>query len=254
MSQPCEEIMDLISDVIIPHPNPAVYISGGIDSTILLHHLSKKSEDPIRTYTFGFPEQKNEFKQARKVAEHYGTEHTEVLIDDFIHRLPEIQRYMDRPRFNVQTYWLAEQAAQDGCETAYIGEGLDEHFGGYWQKPHLNYLESWADHFMWIRPTHEQVHRVFGVGCEIPFTYLPFRKTLPYWDPKREKEYLKIAYGGVLPSFVIDRCKKPGRPHWRSLWNRELHNLFPHYSPKNDAEIRAILNRYTISVWMGVHL
>jgi len=253
MSHPCDIIMELIEDAVIAHPNPAVYISGGIDSTILLHHLSKKSEDPIRTYTFGFPDQKNEFTQAKKVADHYGTEHTEVLITDFLGRLPEIQQYMDRPRFNVQAFWLAEKAALDGCETAYIGEGLDEHFGGYWQKPHLDYLETWADHFMWIRPTYEMIHKAFGLGCEIPFTHLPFRETLPYWDPKLQKEYLKIAYKDTLPAFVVDRRKNPGRPDWRALWNRELSKIFPNYAPKDDSEIRAKLNRYTTAIWMGVH-
>jgi len=246
-------IVKIIDEVITPFPKPAIYLSGGIDSTILLHHLSMKTDEPIHSYTFAFFKDENEFEEAETVAEYYGTIHHEVVIDNFTGRFPEILRHLSRPRFNVQTYWLAEQAQRDGRRTCYIGEGLDEHFGGYWYKPHLNYLESWVDHFQYIRPAHKEIHDIFGLNCEIPFTYLDFRKTLPYWDPSREKLHLKKAYSGILPDFVVQRRKNPGRPHYRKLWDRELSKIYSEMEPKSDEEIRRLLNKYATAIWLGVH-
>jgi len=245
-------LVELIGDSVRIYPKPAVYISGGIDSCILLHHVTEKTDEEVYTYTYGFFEDDNEWSEARQTAEHYDTKHTEILINPFIARFPEIMHYMDRPRFNLQSYWLAEKAKKDGRETAYIGEGLDEHFGGYWYKPEKNYVESWVDHFQFIVPTHLAIHEIFGIRCEIPFTYLPINETLKYWDPKREKTYLRQAYKGILPEFIINRRKKPGRPTWRTLWDRELCRICPHLNPKTDEEIRVILNRYATAIWLGV--
>ncbi len=214
--------------------------------------MSTKTDEPIYSYTFAFFKDENEFEEAETIAEDYGTIHHEVVIDNFTGRFPEILRHLSRPRFNVQTYWLAEQAQRDGRRTCYIGEGLDEHFGGYWYKPHLNYLESWVDHFQYIRPAHKEIHDIFGLNCEIPFTYLDFKKTLPYWDPSREKLHLKKAYSGILSDFVVQRRKNPGRPHWRKLWDRELSKIYTDIEPKSDAEIRSLLNRYAIGIWLAV--
>ena len=47
-----EEIVELINKAVIPYPKPAVFISGGLDSTIVLHHLSQKNtEEQIHTFT-----------------------------------------------------------------------------------------------------------------------------------------------------------------------------------------------------------
>lgn len=246
-------IVKLLGEAVEPYPKPAVYISGGIDSSILLHHVLEKSQDEVYTYTYAFFEDDNEWEEARKVAEYYGTTHQEVLIKPFIGRFPEILTHFDRPRFNLQTYWTAEAASKDGRGTAYIGEALDEHFGGYWYKPEKTYIESWVDHFHYIRSTHMKNHEIWGMGCELPFTYLPVEQTLPYWDCGREKTALREAYKGILPDFVVERKKKPGRPTWRKLWERELCQLYPHLEPETDAEIRTLLNRYATGVWLAVH-
>ena len=246
-------IVELIRKSVNPHPKPAVYISGGIDSSILLHHVLEKVQDEVYTYTYAFFEDDNEFEEAGNVADYYGTTHKEVLIKPFIGRFPEILTHFDRPRFNLQTYWVAEKASKDGRGSAYIGEGLDEHFGGYWYKTDKNYIESWVDHFQFIRTTHLKNHEIFDLRCEIPFTYLPIEETLPYWDPTREKTHLRNAYRDILPDFVIERRKMPGRPTWRKLWERELCQLYPHIQPKTDEEIRVLLNRYATGVWLAVH-
>ena len=168
-------------------------------------------------------------------------------------RLPEIQKHLTKPRFNVQIYWLIEQAHKDGCKTGYLAEGLDEHFSGYWYKSHLNYIESWKDHFKYIRPVHTKLHKIFGLRCEIPFTYIDFSKTLPYWDPAREKTYLRRMYRNILPDYVINKRKRSGAPNWQMLWDREISKKYPGINPTSSEEIRRYLNLYTTWIWSRVH-
>jgi len=253
MKNDLDQIIALINEVIISYSKPAIYISGGIDSTILLHHLSLKTDEKINTYTYGFKDQPNEFKNAERVAKYYNTNHKEVVIKDFIKRFSEIQSFLDRPRFNVQCYWLAEQAKRDGVETVYVGEGLDEHFGGYWNKPDLSYIASFADHYIYIVPTYKQIHNYFGLKCEIPFSNLDARQTIAFWDYKREKQYLRNAYKGIIPDFVVNLKKHTGSPNWRLLWDNELNKEFPNIDPKDDKEIRHFLNVYTIEKWRNVN-
>lgn len=246
-------IVKLLSDAIIPHPKPVVYISGGLDSTIILHHLHEKTDETIYTYTYGFFPDDNEFESASYIAEEYGTVHKAVLINNFLKRAPEVLQYLSRPKFNYQTLWVAEQAFKDGRQSCYIAEALDEHFGGYWYKPDLNYLESWADHFHFIRTTYKEIHKMFDLRCEIPFTYLDFHETLPYWDSGRGKEKLREIYKGIIPESARTKRKRSGAPRWRRLWDREISFQFPGVNPTSDEEIRKYLNQYVTWVWIRVN-
>ena len=42
-----EDLLHAIGDSVVPYPKPAVFISGGLDSTILLHHLLEKSDEEV---------------------------------------------------------------------------------------------------------------------------------------------------------------------------------------------------------------
>ena len=48
------KIIKILEEKVIAKSKPAVYISGGIDSTIVLHHLTQKSKEPLYTYTAKF--------------------------------------------------------------------------------------------------------------------------------------------------------------------------------------------------------
>jgi len=200
------------------HTKPAVYISGGLDSTILLYHLTEKTKEQVFTYTAGF-QGDNEFREARRVAEHYETRHREVLIDD-IAIYGELQRHLEKPQYNLWPYFLAEAAHQDGRKACYIGEGLDEHFGGYWNK-NGDYLECWTNHYVYVMPAYATVHNLFGLHVEAPFTRLNFKQTLPFWDQARKKTALREAYKDIVPTFVLDRKKNAPHTPWELFFKTE---------------------------------
>lgn len=247
--------MNSIYNAVKAYPKPCVNISGGIDSTIILHHLTEKAKEPIYTYTVGFTAQDTEFKEAYRVAKHYGTYHTEILIEDMLPTFRKILKEFNQPRFNLWPYWAASVAHNNGRLSCYIGEGGDEHFGGYWYKPRKSYLENWSGFFNYVYPTYKTLYDFMGVRLVCPFhpANLDWRTTYPYYDKDQEKKLLREAYRGVLPDFVVDRKKQNGRFDYFVMWEREIKPYFPDADPKSEEEIRQLLNVWVTREWSQVH-
>jgi len=237
------------------HPKPCVNISGGIDSTIILHHLAEKTDETIYTYTVGFDKQFTEFYEARRVAEHYNTKHTEILIKNMLPTFKKILKDFSQPRFNLWPWWLAKQAGKDRRHSCYIGEGGDEHFGGYWYKPEKSYLEHWAGFFTYVYPTYKTVYDLWGIKLVVPMhpQNLKMEVTYPYYDFSQGKKLLLEAYKDVLPSFVVERKKLNGRFDYWVMWDREIQRYFPDAHPESEEDIRQLLNVWVTREWSRVH-
>lgn len=240
------DIVDMIRGTTVCRPHPAVYISGGLDSTIVLYHLVESGID-VFAYTARFGEDDEDCEAAKRVANWCGVVHKEVEIKNFIRALPRILSGFDRPRYNVWVSYLAGQAYIDGRSTVYAGEGSDEHFGGYANK---DYLKAWADHLSFILPTYEQTCRKFGLNLHLPFTRLSSIRTRPYYCPP-EKQRLRDAYHKILPDYVINRKKKPPEfsNYWK-LWEREIKPYFPYYSPESVEDIKGVLQFLATEAWL----
>ena len=118
-----------ISDVEV-----AVLLSGGIDSTAVTALMSRSGQR-TRSFTVGFAGSAiGETAQARRVAEHLGTEHHELLIGDGLADvLPKLAWYQDEPVADaaaVPTYYICRHAS-DYVKVVLTGEGGDELLGGY---------------------------------------------------------------------------------------------------------------------------
>ena len=238
-------IYNMISDKVIVKSKPAIYLSGGLDSTIILHHLREKTTEDIYSYTAKFNSEFDECDDAKQVAEHYGTIHTEVEIDNLIDKLPEILKYFDRPRYNVWGYFLTKKVKEDGRLTVYGGEGGDEHFGGY----ECSYLEGWANQIAYISPTYLNIHDRIGVNLERPFLDLDWQDTFKYYAPS-EKWMLRKEYALKIPDFVIGKKKTPPAfTNWIELWEKELHIYFPNYKPKNETDVKLAMQAIVAEKW-----
>lgn len=123
----CEQ---LVGDVPI-----GAFLSGGLDSTILVGLMRRAGADRLRTCSIAFTEcEYDEARPARQTAEVFGTEHVERTIgpDDLRRELPAILAAMDQPTVDgVNTYFVSETAKQAGLTVALSGLGGDELFGGY---------------------------------------------------------------------------------------------------------------------------
>jgi asparagine synthase (glutamine-hydrolysing) len=115
-----------------------VFLSGGVDSSTNVALMAELMDDPVRTYSVGFKrhEKYNELEYARRIAERFGTEHHEIVIDesDLVEFLPEMIHHQDEPIADwvcVPLHFVATLARRDGTIVVQIGEGSDEIFHGY---------------------------------------------------------------------------------------------------------------------------
>jgi asparagine synthase (glutamine-hydrolysing) len=120
-----------------------VFLSGGIDSTLLTSVAARESSQPVRTFTIGHDVGAfDETAQARMVAERLETEHHEVILTEgeVAARAPGLLAGLDQPLADqalISLHALAE-FARPLVTVALGGEGADELFGGY---PRYRWLE-----------------------------------------------------------------------------------------------------------------
>jgi asparagine synthase (glutamine-hydrolysing) len=112
-----------------------VFLSGGIDSNAIASAVSRVSTQPVRTFTIGFDDpRQDESRQAREAARVLGTEHHElVLAPDLGALLAKVVAHFDEPFGDpsaIPTWCLAEMASGH-ITVALSGEGGDEAFAGY---------------------------------------------------------------------------------------------------------------------------
>ncbi|MEE9218524.1 MAG: asparagine synthase (glutamine-hydrolyzing) [Acidobacteriota bacterium] len=128
--------MRMISDVPL-----GAFLSGGIDSSLIVALMQEISDRPVRTFAIGFPERRySELPHARLVARHLGTEHHEFVVEpDIVDLLPRLVRAYDEPfadHSSVPSYYVARETRRH-VTVALNGDGGDEAFAGY-----LSYLPS----------------------------------------------------------------------------------------------------------------
>lgn len=139
----------LISDVPL-----GAMLSGGVDSSLVVALMARNSSAPVKTFSIGFRKADfNEAEYARLVAERFGTDHHELIVDpDITEVLNQVTAMMEEPFGDssmVPTYYVSKLARRH-VTVALSGDGGDELFAGYdryivnWKRRHYDFIPPWV--------------------------------------------------------------------------------------------------------------
>ncbi len=129
-------IEKLITEEITTKINPensklSLALSGGIDSTLVLALIRKKfPKIPIETISIKFADSIDESKIASKTSEYFNTNHSVVILENFLLELPKAISITNHPFWDLHWYYVVKKANSfSNCLVS--GDGGDELFGGY---------------------------------------------------------------------------------------------------------------------------
>lgn len=142
----------MISDVPL-----GAFLSGGIDSSIIVGIMSKFSNQPVKTFSVGYKNQRkfSELGYAQIVANYFKTEHHEIILEpvDFYGAIPQMVWHLDEPIADQACIplWLMSKEAKKFVTVLLSGEGSDELFAGYPIYSLMQGFEKYQKIPLWLR-------------------------------------------------------------------------------------------------------
>lgn len=128
-------LLDAVSARLVADVPLGAFLSGGIDSTLVVALLRRRLGVPVRTFSIGFAgSDESEHEDARAIAAHLGADHHEqVLEPDALALLPDVAASLDEPLGDSSCLptWLLSRFTRRHVTVALSGDGGDELFGGY---------------------------------------------------------------------------------------------------------------------------
>ncbi|HMD39153.1 MAG TPA: asparagine synthase (glutamine-hydrolyzing) [Candidatus Acidoferrum sp.] len=141
IGEACEELESLLQQSVSEHLLSDVplglWLSGGVDSSTVLHYAATASSKPIRTLSVSFLGRSfDETEYIRAAAKQYGTEHQEFDLNpgaDLRGAIEQFAYYSDEPSSDAGALpvWFLSKMSRTQVTVALSGEGADELFGGY---------------------------------------------------------------------------------------------------------------------------
>ncbi len=141
LAEACEELDGLLQKAVREHLLSDVplglWLSGGVDSSTVLHYAAGASAKPIKTLSVSFLGRSfDETEYLRAAAKKYGTDHQEFDLNpgaDLVGAIREFAYYSDEPSSDAGALpvWFLSKMSKTQVTVALSGEGADELFGGY---------------------------------------------------------------------------------------------------------------------------
>lgn len=135
LDQIVDKLQQSVKDRLISDVPLGAFLSGGIDSSIIVALMSKVSKEPVKTFSIGFEESSfNELKYASIIAEKFNTDHHEFVVEaDAVELLPKLIYHFDEPfaDSSAMPTFLVSEMARKHVKVCLSGDGGDETFCGY---------------------------------------------------------------------------------------------------------------------------
>ncbi|MGB6297221.1 MAG: asparagine synthase (glutamine-hydrolyzing) [Rivularia sp. (in: cyanobacteria)] len=209
--------MRMIADVPL-----GAFLSGGIDSSIIVALMQAQSSQKVKTFSIGFYEEEyNEAQHAKAVAQHLGCDHTELYVTPeetqaVIPKLPDLYDEPFSDPSQIPTY-LVSQLARKHVTVSLSGDAGDELFCGYnrylsisrtWQK--LGWIpQSVGDTLAWAL-TRVSVENWNSIFASInPCLPTKFKQPLAGYKLHRLAEILAVSDPDTMYTGLVSRWKQP---------------------------------------------
>jgi len=140
-----ETIKESVNAHLIADVPFGAFLSGGIDSSLVVGYMAQLMTKPVKTFSIGFEEEGySELEYARKVANRWGTDHHEAIVKaDSLAILPDLVKHYGEPFGDssaIPTYYVS-QLARKHVTMVLSGDAGDELFAGY-----ESYSTRWSRH------------------------------------------------------------------------------------------------------------
>lgn len=246
----------LISDVPL-----GVFLSGGVDSSLMAALAQKNSEIPIKTFSVGFNESKfDESNYAEMVAKHIGSDHQKIILspDKSLELLDDYVHYFDEPFFDTSAFgqMLLTKETKKQVTVALTGDGGDELFLGYnryqamlersslFKIPYpIRILTSSVLNLVTNSPKFKNISQAFA-SRSIEEYYLSSMSNLDRrwlaFEPLKEIEYESLLYGNEP---LVERI---ARFETRTYMNGDIHTKVDRSTMKYSLEARSPLMDHRI--------
>jgi len=121
-----------VEDQLVADVPVGCFLSGGLDTATITAFASKALTQPLKTFCMGFGEESDELRDARIIAEHFGTDHHELTVDSSqaMKLYPKMIWHMEAPKYNLYPWFVCELVRKN-VTVCLSGNGGDEIFGGY---------------------------------------------------------------------------------------------------------------------------
>jgi len=199
----CEELDALLRDSVREHLLSDVplglWLSGGVDSSTILHYAASVSSKPIKTFSISFLGRSfDETEYMRAVAELYGSEHQEFDLNpeaDLRGAIEEFAYYSDEPSSDAGALpvWFLSKMSRTQVTVALSGEGADELFGGYltYRADRLaetsrrlprSAVQTGLDVARWWPASDDKISREYMVKRFLEGSLLPAEEAHVFWN------------------------------------------------------------------------
>lgn len=212
-----QEIKESVKKHMVSDVEFGAFLSGGIDSTLIVKYMTELRGEGVKTYTIGFKDSKvDETPWATKVSKKYKTNHTSLILEgNALDILPKLVKHYGEPFgdfSSVPTFYVSQIAAKD-VKMVLSGDGADEAFAGYSHYPGWkeykktnerylyknNFVKKWYPLANLIRP---KKYPKINSPCSVLDNYLPWRQRMV--NAKREKLWKsKYRYILSLPNELV---------------------------------------------------